>query len=157
MEMQMITAIVLYNLPPDIGLEACRAHFAKIAPDFMPIPGFVRKQFICSSDGRVAGGVYMWESRTDAERFYTDPGAKESLNAIAMSPAFNTSKLLLWPTRQATLRARFGPYSPPNKSSATRIIRSVRACVSAPSGARLVNGWMQCGPSLRRRTLGSRL
>jgi hypothetical protein len=73
MEVQMITAIVLYNLPPEIGLEECRAHFAKIAPDFMPIPGFVRKQFICSSDGRVAGGVYMWESRTAAERFYTGP------------------------------------------------------------------------------------
>lgn len=69
----MITAIVLYDLPPEIGLEECRAHFTKIAPDFMPLRGFMRKQFICSSDGRVAGGVYMWETRADAERFYTGP------------------------------------------------------------------------------------
>ena len=67
----MITAIVLYDLPPSIGLEECRAHFGRIAPDFLPVPGFLRKQFICSADGRVAGGVYMWETQADAERFYS--------------------------------------------------------------------------------------
>jgi Putative mono-oxygenase ydhR len=69
----MITAIVLYDLPPAIGLDECRAHFTKIAPDFMGVPGFVRKQFICSADGHVAGGVYMWENRAAAERFYCGP------------------------------------------------------------------------------------
>ena len=44
----MITAIVLYDLPPSIGLEECRTHFTKIAPDFLNIPGFLRKQFICA-------------------------------------------------------------------------------------------------------------
>jgi hypothetical protein len=34
----MITALVLYDLPETIGLEECRAHFAKIAPDFLRIP-----------------------------------------------------------------------------------------------------------------------
>jgi hypothetical protein len=63
----MITAIVLYDLPPHIGLEECRAHFAKIAPDFLKIPGFLRKQFICDHGGKVAGGVYMWESEEAAE------------------------------------------------------------------------------------------
>jgi hypothetical protein len=47
----MITAIVLYDQPETIGLEECRAHLAKIAPDFLRIPGFVRKQFICRRDG----------------------------------------------------------------------------------------------------------
>ena len=59
----MITAIVLYDLPPSIGLEECRAYFTKIAPDFFKIPGFLRKQFICARAGKVAGGVYMWESQ----------------------------------------------------------------------------------------------
>jgi len=66
----MITAIVLYDLPPSVGLEECRTHFTKIAPDFLKIPGFLRKQFICNRDGKVAGGVYMWESQEAAERFY---------------------------------------------------------------------------------------
>jgi hypothetical protein len=67
----MITAIVLYDLPPSIGLEECRAHFTNIAPDFLKIPGFLRKQFICARDGRVAGGVYLWQSQEAAERFYS--------------------------------------------------------------------------------------
>jgi len=68
---RMITAIVLYDLPPSIGLEECRAHFTRIAPDFLAIPGFLRKQFICARAGKVAGGVYMWESQEAAERFYS--------------------------------------------------------------------------------------
>jgi hypothetical protein len=67
----MITAIVLYDLPPSIGLDECRTHFTQIAPDFLKIPGFLRKQFICAPGGKVAGGVYMWESREAAERFYS--------------------------------------------------------------------------------------
>lgn len=69
----MITAIVLYDLPDTIGLEECRRHFTMIAPDFLKAPGFVRKQFICMKDGGVAGGVYMWETQTAAENFYSGP------------------------------------------------------------------------------------
>jgi hypothetical protein len=72
----MITAIVLYDLPNTIGLEECRAHFAKIAPDFLRVPGFVRKQFICRRDGKIAGGAYMWESQEAAEAFYSGPWAE---------------------------------------------------------------------------------
>jgi len=67
----MITAIVLYDLPPSIGLEECRRHFTEIAPDFLKIPGFLRKEFICARGGKIAGGVYMWESQEAAERFYS--------------------------------------------------------------------------------------
>ena len=67
----MVTAVVLYDLPPSIGLEECREHFEKIAPGFLPVPGFLRKQFICAADGKVAGGVYNWETQEDAERFYS--------------------------------------------------------------------------------------
>jgi hypothetical protein len=69
----MITALVLYDLPPSIGLEECRAHFTRIAPSFLPIPGFRSKQFICQADGKVAGGVYLWESREAADAFYAGP------------------------------------------------------------------------------------
>jgi hypothetical protein len=67
----MITAIVLYDLPPSIGFEDCRAHFTKIAPDFLKVPGFLRKQFICDRNGKVAGGIYTSESQEAAERFYS--------------------------------------------------------------------------------------
>src|SRR3984893_15765907 len=76
----MITAIVLYNLPESIGLEECRAHFTKIAPDFLKAKGFLRKHFICRREGGVAGGGYMWESQANAEAFYTGP-CREGIRA----------------------------------------------------------------------------
>lgn len=82
----MITAVVLYDLPPSIGLEECRAHFTTIAPDFMDVPGLLRKQFICSGDGRVAGGVYMWETQAAAERFYNGPWLKGIIDRYGNAP-----------------------------------------------------------------------
>jgi Putative mono-oxygenase ydhR len=69
----MITAIVLYQLPSSIGYEECRAHFISIAPDFLGVPGFVRKHFIYSLAGGVAGGTYLWESLDAAQQFYNGP------------------------------------------------------------------------------------
>ena len=69
----MITAIVLYDLPKSIDREACRAHFQKIAPGFLDVPGLLRKQFIHSIDGGVAGGSYLWESLEAAKAFYNGP------------------------------------------------------------------------------------
>ncbi len=67
----MITAIVLYDLPPHIDREACRLHFLKIAPDFLDVPGFVRKQFIHDVNGGVAGGSYIWKDLASAKAFYS--------------------------------------------------------------------------------------
>ncbi len=69
----MITAIVIYDLPPHIDREACRAHFLKIAPGFLEAPGLVRKQFIQELEGTTAGGVYLWESLDAARAFYGGP------------------------------------------------------------------------------------
>jgi hypothetical protein len=69
----LITAIVLYDLPPHIGRAECEAHFQKIAPDFLAVPGFIRKQFIYAVEGGVAGGAYMWKTQADAEAFYGGP------------------------------------------------------------------------------------
>jgi hypothetical protein len=69
----MITALVLYDLPAHIDREACRQHFLKIAPDFLGVPGFIRKQFIHDVNGGVAGGSYIWESLAAAKAFYNGP------------------------------------------------------------------------------------
>jgi hypothetical protein len=68
----MITAIVQYRLPPSIDQAACAEHFRAIAPGFRTVPGLIRKQFIYADDGW-AGGVYLWQTRADAEAFYSGP------------------------------------------------------------------------------------
>jgi hypothetical protein len=81
----MITAIVQYRLPPTINLGACAEHFRKIAPGFRDVPGLIRKQFIYAEDGW-AGGVYLWQSRADADAFYTGPWLQGIRERYGMDP-----------------------------------------------------------------------
>jgi hypothetical protein len=81
----MITAIVLYKLPPHIDLAACAAHFRSIAPGFRDVPGLIRKQFIYAED-RWAGGVYLWQTRAAAEAFYTGPWLDGIRERYGMDP-----------------------------------------------------------------------
>ena len=69
----MITTVVEYTLPPSIGRQECLEHFTKIAPGFRQAPGFLRKHFLYDAERDVGGGVYLWQTREDAERFYSGP------------------------------------------------------------------------------------
>lgn len=67
----MITAIVQFKLPDSMTCEEAEMFFSHIAPMFHEIPGLLRKYFLLAEDGKTAGGVYLWKSRQDADRFYT--------------------------------------------------------------------------------------
>jgi hypothetical protein len=89
----MITAIVQYRLPPSIDHAACAAHFRKIAAGFRSVPGLIRKQFIYAEDGW-AGGVYLWQTRADAEAFYAGPwlvGIRERYGMDPLIKYFETA------------------------------------------------------------------
>src|SRR3954447_17322775 len=81
----MITAIVQYKLPPSISLADCAAHFRKIAAGFRAVPGLVRTQLIYAEDGS-AGGVYLWETRGDAEAVYSGPWLDGIRERYGMGP-----------------------------------------------------------------------
>jgi hypothetical protein len=66
----MITTVVQFQLPSPISLAEATARFESSAPKYQNIPGLVRKYYIRSEDGRVAGGIYLWETRAAAERVY---------------------------------------------------------------------------------------
>jgi len=70
---------------PTIDLAACAEHFRKIAPGFREVPGLIRKQFIYAKDGW-AGGVYLWQTRADAEAFYTGPWLAGIRERYGMDP-----------------------------------------------------------------------
>lgn len=67
----MITAIVQFKLPQAISREKAREVFSSTAPKYREIRGLIRKYYLLSEDGATAGGVYLWESREDAEHLYT--------------------------------------------------------------------------------------
>ncbi|WP_428484890.1 YdhR family protein [Rhodopila sp.] len=103
---KMITAIVLYDLPPHIDKESCRAHFHAIAPGFLEVPGLLRKQFIHAAEGGFAGGSYLWESRTAAEAFYSGSWLDGIIARYGAPPRityFDTFAIADVPARQAVV------------------------------------------------------
>jgi Putative mono-oxygenase ydhR len=68
----VIVAIVRFDLPNPLSLDEARHAFEASAPSYESIPGLLRKHYLISDDGRVGGGVYLWESRQHAEATYND-------------------------------------------------------------------------------------
>lgn len=66
----MITTLVQFQLPSPISLAEATKRFESSAPKYQNLAGLIRKYYIRSEDGRVAGGIYLWETRADAERVY---------------------------------------------------------------------------------------
>ena len=68
----MITALVQFKLPRPISVAKAREIFTGTAPKYRGINGLIRKYYVLSQDGETAGGMYLWQSREDADRLYTD-------------------------------------------------------------------------------------
>ncbi|MEQ1886506.1 MAG: YdhR family protein [Bryobacteraceae bacterium] len=68
----MITTIVTFQLPKPVTRDEARAIFLSTAAKYQGVRGLVRKYYMVSEDGKTAGGVYLWESKADAEAMYTN-------------------------------------------------------------------------------------
>ena len=67
----MISTVVQFTLAAPISLDQARETFLSTANKYAGIPGLIRKQYLLSADGKTAGGVYLWRSRSDAEAVFT--------------------------------------------------------------------------------------
>jgi heme-degrading monooxygenase HmoA len=67
----MITVLVQFKWPTPVTRDQAQEIFSDAAPKFRDLPGLIRKYFLLSQDGGTTGGVYLWKTREDAERFYT--------------------------------------------------------------------------------------
>ena len=63
----MITVITTYRLPKPMTLEEARSAFLSTAPRYQAVAGLFRKYYYLSEDGNTLGGVYLWNSRAEAE------------------------------------------------------------------------------------------
>ena len=68
----LITVVTRFELSAGITADQIRVAFAEAAPKFRNLPGLVRKQFLCSKDGRTAGGVYLWNDEHAARAFMNE-------------------------------------------------------------------------------------
>ena len=78
-----VTAIVRFALSEGKAREAARTAFEASAPLYRGVPGLIRIYYLQSEEGRT-GGVYLFDSRENAERFYDAAwraGIRERLDA----------------------------------------------------------------------------
>ena len=68
----MITVITKFKLPNPVTREEARSIFQSTAPKYKNVEGLYRKCYILSQDGIEVGGVYLWNSRANAEAMYTE-------------------------------------------------------------------------------------
>lgn len=68
----MIIVTTAFKLQKPITRDEARTIFLGTAPTYRGVPGLLRKHYVLSEDGQTAGGVYLWNSRAEAEAMYTD-------------------------------------------------------------------------------------
>jgi hypothetical protein len=83
----MITAFTQFKLPHPLTREDAREIFAGTAPKYQVIQGLIRKYYILSKDGGMAGGIYLWNSQEDAERLYTNEWKQFILEKYGAEPS----------------------------------------------------------------------
>jgi hypothetical protein len=67
----MIIALTTFLLPEPITPAQARKIFLSTAPKYQGVAGLQRKHYVLSEDGATAGGIYLWNSRAEAEAMYT--------------------------------------------------------------------------------------
>ena len=68
----MIIAMTAFRLPKAITRDEARDIFLSTAPKYQGVQGLLRKHYVLSEDGLTAGGIYLWDSRAEAEAMYTE-------------------------------------------------------------------------------------
>ena len=66
-----VAVVVSIPLPSGISREQAIAAMQKSVPQYQALPGLARKYFTLSDDGRF-GGIYLWNSRAEAQAWVSD-------------------------------------------------------------------------------------
>ena len=66
-----VAVVVSIPLPSGIPREQAIAAMQKSVPQYQALPGLARKYFTLSDDGRF-GGIYLWNSRAEAQAWFSD-------------------------------------------------------------------------------------
>src|SRR4030081_3842394 len=67
----MIIAITNFQLPKPVTRDEACSIFLSTAPTYQGVTGLFRKSYVVSEDGSSVGGIYLWNSRAEAEAMFT--------------------------------------------------------------------------------------
>ena len=77
----MITEIVTFELPRGITREEVFSTYEKTAPTWSENPDLIRHDQSSDAVKSIAGGVYLWRDRADAERWH-GPEFREKIRRL---------------------------------------------------------------------------
>jgi hypothetical protein len=60
-----------YKVPAELTKPAIQKLFSDVAEIYLGIPGLIRKYFGFTDDGTSVIGIYLWNSKEAADRFYS--------------------------------------------------------------------------------------
>src|SRR5512132_3489509 len=92
----MIVTITTFNLAQPTTLDEITKTFQVTAPKYQGVAGLLSKNYWMSEDGRRVGGIYVWETRADADRLHTAEWKKLSKANTARRPRSNICTRRLW-------------------------------------------------------------
>lgn len=81
---RLVTTVVRFRLPESPSHRRRRDLYESATPEGADVPGLIRKYFL-GGDGQV-GGLYFWEDRRAAERFFTEAWRKDLLRQFGVEP-----------------------------------------------------------------------
>jgi hypothetical protein len=67
----MIISMATFHLPTRWSVKEASKVFESTAPKYLNRAGLIRKHYFLTEDGSKAGGIYLWNSKADAEACYT--------------------------------------------------------------------------------------
>ena len=82
----MITAFVQFKVPDPLTRGKAQEIFLSTADKYRGVEGLIRKYYLLSEDGGTVGGVYLWNSREEAEQLYTDEWKRFILEKYGSEP-----------------------------------------------------------------------
>ena len=65
----MIVARVLFPIK-GLDIDEFNKKMVESVPKYEGLVGLIRKYYVVTEDKKQAGGIYLWESREEAESFY---------------------------------------------------------------------------------------
>jgi hypothetical protein len=68
----MITVLTSFTLSEPITPEQARTIFLGTAPKYQGVKGLLRKTYMLSEDGATVNGLYLWNSKQEAEALFTE-------------------------------------------------------------------------------------
>jgi hypothetical protein len=66
-----VAVVVSIPIPASISREQAVAAMQKSVPQYQALPALTRKYFTLSDDGKF-GGIYLWNSRAEAQAWFSD-------------------------------------------------------------------------------------